>query len=450
MAINTGRLTTRLGKLVGWLNELNTYRGTTLFTRADTVYAEYATVNPDLVGGLYAARDGAVAAFGGQVSYIKSLAQNVIIEEVENDRPLPSRTLANAVAEWDRQMRVAGDTFNASPCAIAVTDIGVPVGDVSAVTTGKDGSAVEQDLILPDSYLVTVTADKDHGGTKWAETVTIRGKAADAATSDPAYPAGTGINTTKAIINPASSGGIVTDGTFGSWNSGSPNALTSWPIGTGCTYAVQAIYAADDPRDGGSGTCLTLKGDGVAIPSVHQTVTVVAERVYAVHLRIKKVNDPGTDWKVTVRLTDGSGTALANCTLTSGACTGLAADWTNVLKGVFITPATLPATVYLEVKLHDTSGVSVAPVNLSEVKVDHLSATLVADPLYAGGPRVAFFSGLAASVQNDARTVAVTVAGTYDSYLLTGIDRLVGLKALGAHLPSDAAAGETISDSLVS
>jgi hypothetical protein len=451
MAIDTARLTQRLGKLVGWLNEVNAYRGTTLIDRVDDVYAQYATVNPDLVGSLYSTRDAAVRAMDGQLTYVRNLAASVIIDEVENDRPLPASNITEALKEWRRQLVVAADSFNATPASITPATVAA-TGNPTLVTSGKDGTGQEQDLILPDVYLLTCTADKDSSGTKWAETFTIRGKASDAAATDYGYPSGTGVNTTVTVVNPAlSTGGVVTDGTFATWDGGTPNSLTAWTAGSGNVFATHLTRVADDPRDGASGTCLSMKGDGTVIPSVKQAVTVRANTVYAVHARLKKANDPGSDWKVTVRLVDGSGAVLSSdTTLTSAAAGSVTADWANTLSGVFITPTTLPASVYLEVVFHDTAGVTTAPVNLAEVYVDHLHVRAV-DPLYVGGPRVVLFSGTTASVREDAYTVTVTVAGTYKDYLLPGIARLVPeVRTFGSRLPTDAAAAETILDSLVS
>lgn len=455
MSINTARLTQRFGKLVGWLNEINSYRGTTLTARVTTIDGQYTSVNPDLVGGLYSQEASAIASLNGQVTYIKQLAEAVLIAEVQNDRPLPSATKANALAEWNRQMRVAGDTFNASPAAGVVANIGSPTGDYTLIYTGKDGTGVEQDLILPDVYLFQCDQDKDSGGTQYAERFTIRGKARDANLTDYTYPSGTGVNTTITTVNPAATFGAVSDGAFTSWNGGSPNSLTSWTAGTGCTYGTQLLKATDDPRNTSGSASLDLKGDGTAIPAVKQAVTnnVVAGGVYAVHLRLKKVNDPGTDWAVTVRLVDGSGAVLSNCTLSSSACSALNANWTNVLSGFFHVPAVKPSAVYLEIRMHQSGSVNTAPVNLAECEVNHLSVFRVDSTpnlLYTGGPRVALFSGTTAAVVGDASTVTVTVAGTYSSYLLAGIDRLLDLKATGIRLPSDNVGGETILDSLVS
>lgn len=448
-SIDTARLAARLGKLAGSLNEVNAYRGTTLVARVSTLEGQYTSVNPSLTSALYSQFSSAVSAMDGWVGYTKTFASAVLLAEVQNSRPLVQASQPAAVAEWRRQMLIAGDSFNACPATLVTATVAA-TGDPSIVTSGKDGSGQEQDLIIPDVYLIQCSQDKDNGSTKWAEQFTIRGKPADSAATNYDYPTGSGYSSTVNAIDPAGNFGIATDGSFTSWNGGSPNTLTAWAAGTGCTYGVQLIKATEDPRAASASASLELLGDGTAIPAVKQLLSGVrASATYAVNLRIKKVADPGTDWGITVRLVDGSGTLVGNA-ITSVTCGSLSANWLNALNGTIITPAVLPAAVYLEVRMHQFGAVGTAPVNTSQAYVSHLSVS-ASSPLYTGGPRVSVFSGTVASVVTDSYTVTVTITGTLSSYLIREIDRLVDLRSLSPlRLPSVDDTTETILDALVS
>ena len=51
--IGTGGCFTRVGRMGGALNDTNTFRGTTLVTKADNIRAQFASTNQQLVDDLY-------------------------------------------------------------------------------------------------------------------------------------------------------------------------------------------------------------------------------------------------------------------------------------------------------------------------------------------------------------------------------------------------------------
>lgn len=456
MAINTTRLSTGLGKIFGGANEINTYRGTTVPTRVTTLISQLSTATNDILTGIYDARASAKSSEAGWMSYLQQLTSQLIIDEVNLDRNIPTDSLTEALTEWKRQMLLASDTFNDSPVTITPASIGSPteVG-YTVIVTDKDGTGVAQDMIVPDVYLLQVSADKDHGGTRWAETVSIQGKQADTDVLSDTYPTGTGIVSTLTIHDPAAGTGIVSDPGFNLWTTNTPQ---KWTLGPSTVAGTHVFKGADDPRDGAAGSCLDLKGDGVVIPKLRQTLTgVVANQVVPVHYRVKKVADPGTDWGVTVRLVDSTGAALTGPAAYSNAvatvtCGSLNSNWTNVQSGYFILPNNLPAdgVVILEIVFHQFGSITTAPVNTAEVYVDHVDVW-TASPLYNGGPLLEIASGTTSAVDNDAWTVTIALAsGSMSSYMIRWLDRMLGLKTLGIRMPTVSGGTETQSDSLIS
>lgn len=456
MAINVSRLWTSLGKLCGALNETNTFRGT-CDTRQTTVVTQFGTVAAygDLVSGVYSTIAAAKDAQSTYLNALGTLADDILAAEVVADRPLVSTDRAAVLDELVRQMTITTDTLVECPCTATVAAIGSPTGDHQFVPARYDAiTGRVSDFMVPDVYLVRCSADRSTGGTAYAETFTLIGKPADTLPSDATYPTGTGVSTTINAIDPATDGGLVTDGNFPNWTvANTPDA--PWSLFGGSAAGTNVFRASDNPR--GSGYSLRLFGAGGIVVRVRQLLDVDANTSYTVHARVKKVADPGTDWAVTVRLVDGAGNAVpgpasyAN-SVSSAACTSLTSDWLNPITGQFVTPAVLPASgVYLEVLLHQSGATTTAPAANSDVYVGHI-AMHATDPLYAGGLAVNGYSGVTEGVVGDARTITVALAsGTMSSYLIRGVDRLLGggLASAAVRIPTVASGSATILNALV-
>lgn len=455
MAINVSRLWTSLGKLCGALNETNTFRGT-CDTRQSTVITQFGTVAAygDLVSGVYDTIATAKDAQSTYLSALGTLADDILAAEVVADRPLVSTDRAAVLDELVRQMAISGDTLVECPCTATVTAVGAPVGDHQFVPARYDPiTGRVSDFMIPDVYLARCVTDRSVGGTAYAETFSFVGKPADTLPSDSTYPNGTGISTTISAIDPATDGGLVTDGNFPNWTvANTPDA--PWSIFAGVA-GTSVFKASDNPR--GSGYSLRLFGAGAIVVRVRQLMDVEANTSYTVHARLKKVADPGTDWAVTVRLVDGAGTAVAgpgsySNSVSSAACTSLTSDWLNPITGQFVTPAVLPASgVYLEVLLHQSGAPTTAPAANSDVYVGHI-AMHATDPLYSGGLAVNCYSGVTEGVVGDARTITVALSsGSMSAFLIRGVDRLLegGLASAAVRIPTVASGSATVLDALV-
>lgn len=458
MAINFTRLFTTLGYHVGALNELNTFRGTTLGSRATTLTTQYVSavaVYGDLVSGLTGVLANARSASDGYVADLKSHATTALVNEVVADRPLTNASTTTALAELRRQMIIGGESLNDCPGTVTVAAVGSPVGDPTFVFGTKDPvTGKTTDFIVPDVYLIQCSGDRSNGGSAFACAHSVVGKPADALPTDASYPSGTGIDTAFTETDPATDGGLVTNGGFSDWTV--TNTPDDWTLGASTLAGTHVFQKSTDGPRGvtASDKSLRLVGDGSVLVKLRQAVTVTPNTAYTVHFRVKKVADPGTDWGVTVRLVDASFAALAGPgalvnSVTSATAGSVASDWTNVSTGQFVTPTTLPTAVYVEIVFHQFSSVSTAPASGAEVYVSHVSVQS-ADTIYEGGPSLVVFSGTTDSVQGDARTAtAALTSGVPKDYLIRGIDRLIGLAGSTTPIPTVSGGGETQTDALI-
>lgn len=456
MSMDYTRFKTRLGKLLGGFNEVNTYRGTTLFTRVDTIADQYgvANPNPDFVVDLFDQQVSAEQSMNGWVAFLGTLVQNLVGAELDNDRPMTDTSYSARVAELARRMRADAQTMVECPCTVTVAPIGAPAGDHQFVFVRHEGLTGRiSDYLVPDVYLIICTGDRSQGGVAFAETFSIEGKPADQLPTDATYPSGTGFVSSVTSVDPASDFGLLVDGTF---DETTGTGFVNWSLGTGSVWNTHVKQATDDPRLAGLGKCLDFVGDGVVIPKVRQQITAEAGAAFTAHFRLKKVNDPGTDWAVSMLLVDGAGNQVAGPAayaniITSAAATSVTADWLNVVTGTFVSPAVLPATgLFVELRFHQSGSISTAPVNLAECKVDFVAQHSTTQ-LYPGGLALTCYSGVTEGVVGDARTATVAlVSGVISDYVIRAMDRMTGLASLDSRIPTTTSGAATIANSIIS
>ena len=461
MAFDYTNWKARVGKILGGLNEVNTYRGTTLAGRVTDLLAEYPTSDEALnpaIEGVYTAQDSAETALNDWVSYLSALLFDTTVLQLKADRTIVDESLEGVIGELARRMGVDSQTFADCPSTVTNASVGSPTGDHQFVWARHEGLTGQiSNFMVPDVYLMQLSADRSTGGTRWAETFSVVGKAADDLPTDSTYPSGTGINTTATAVDPITDFGLVTDGSFEEWDESNNNLPEQWTIATG-TAGTTVFRVTNDPRDGTAGDfALRLLGTGAVLHKITQELTQAeANAVYNAHFRVYDAADPGTDWAVTLSLVDSTGTAIAgpnsySNVITSAGAGSLATSWANPVTGTFVLPAVLPLLgVFLEIRLHQSGALTTAAANGADAYIDMVSVQ-PATPLYAGGPALTIFSGITEGVKGDARTATVALsAGVVSTYVIRGLDRLLGLAALTARLPVNTAGGETIADAIIS
>lgn len=416
MAINITRLATCWGKLVGALNELNTFRATTLGTRATTLKSQYASINDTLDDDIDETLLAEQAANDVWVSYLGAKVVEVLKDEVLNDRPFADTSTLGLLTELARQMGVSGDSFRTSPSTVVTAAIGSPTGTPTFwVSTVDPYTGVAGDFVLPDVYLFRA-AD--------AASLSVTGNALVSPPTNGDWPKGGGVITGVTVTDPSVTT-VGTDSGFESWTS--PTVLSSWTTVSGSIS--QVVH--------GTGLAVQVTGTGGSINPLKQLVGVSAPGVYAVHASLRRTAGAGSG-NVTIRLENDAGTQIGALTFTQSVAglTGSFASYTGTLH--------VPAGVTGNVWLSFTTNAG----GTDTIQIDDVALVIPVD-LYQNGPKVVVFKGATNTVLGDAWTVTVTNTVTpISGSLIRGVDRLAGFAAYPVRLPTSGA--PTQADALVS
>jgi hypothetical protein len=422
MAINFTRLFTSAGKFVGGLDEVNDYRGATLDARVVALDARFNASFPDEGADLYTSRDSARSAMNGWVNYLTAALTDLVVAEVNADRPLVTKNLANALPELRRQMLLAGESLEESPLATAVTPT-LTDGSAKLVATPNQSDGVAAQLALPDTYLVTVTRGFLGGDTAYQEFLGVKGLATVVPPTSQSWPGGSGVSGTMQVRDANANVGLT---------NGRMNTLTGWGAQSGGVWTAQAATLA--PRSGYIADVFSFAPSG-ASGYIEQNITLRASTVYGWTLKVYKHTSGTQTWDVKASLEDSSGTLASTTTASSALSTG----W-NTLAGFFVTPAFVNGQAKFRVSyLNIVAG--------SNYETCHAGLSRDFTPLYPGGPTLAAWAGTKPLTTRDYWSVAATVGGTGE--LHRGIDRLLNVRSVLTNgLPVSGSA--TQADSLVS
>lgn len=432
MAIAFTTLFTALGKYVGALNEWNTARGATLTSRVATLRTQLGNVGSDLDITLTSNQTSAIGSGEGWVSYLKSICWSTLGQAVLTDRPQTDTSQTGLLTELVRQMNVASENLATSVATVgSATAVGAPTGTPTFVISDMDAiTQAASNWTLPDVMLVTGVS---------ATSVTVQGQSIPTAVTYPAWPSGSGVNTSITLLD-ASTTSIGTDPGFESWLTGPPITPSLWSITVG-TAAVTVIRQADTPITGVGTYCMQLLGDATTSATplrVRQSVTVQPSTVYYVHAFLKRTANPANTGTLTIGLRDSAGTLLSGTSSVSIVTGSIATSWT-ANTAVICTPKTIPSGgAYLEIRYNPGNGDS---VYVDQVALNALPA------LYTGGLRLALVKGATDVVAGDAWTITTTRANPTLS-LIRGLNRLMSLDGYSVRIPTSGAG--TQGDALVS
>jgi hypothetical protein len=328
------------------------------------------------------------------------------------------------------------------------------VADYTFHTSAKDTDGKATDFGIPDRYLIQVSASADHGGTRWAETLSIVSKVETRDLLDPTYATGAGLQGNVTVLDPAESGGLLSDPGFDDYAAG---AFESWERFATLTSA-DVDQFADDPRDGADGFCMRLISDGVTVTGVSQVVLPEVEVVYSVHFTVKGINAAMGGAKVHVSLRDvdtdtiiqdeqGADLKAASDDMTTLVGTG---DWT-VYTVDWAIPKRLPeGGVYLDIRLADGTTVTTPATVATSAYVDHVVFTPM-ELLTARGVKMVVYSGAVEPHPDDQWELTVSLAaGAMTDYFIRWLDRTVGLSTRTFKAPTIGGGAETILDSVIS
>lgn len=444
----TGGLFTRVGRMGGLLNSMNSFRGAVDLSAAsivsvgvgvNNIEAQYASTRQDLIDRLYSSRDTYRQVHGSFAQYLQGLAQSTVIAMADDDVKLTQVTLQAALTELIRQM-VANSQVVARPTITATVTAGSSNnGNGTLVASVLGGTGVQRDYVIPETVDVICTSDSQVGATLSREPFSARGDAAQSDVLSWDWPKGSGASTQLTAIDAGStSSQLLANGDFENFTSNVPN---SWTVDVG-TGGVDLFAAGSSDAWSGSNALKYTGTGGAPLTGIYQAVTLRPNTVYAVACAMKRSASLAAG-VLSIDLHNGSAIINDDAAVANALTQTLSALTTSYVwkTAFFRTPRVMPTTVRLRVKATTalTSGESVF--------VDRL-ALAPATELYSGGPYVALFSGPTKFVVNDSFAIAVANNYATNAKWQFLADRFFGLRSLGLQIPSTTGAA-TILDSLI-
>lgn len=467
-------LFTRLGGIGGLLNSTLAYLGTgnlsaagleSLGSGIDKVQGQYASPDLNLTNGLYPARDAYRSVHNTYLSYLQSLAQQTLIQTVNDYIPLPTQTVSAALAAIITQMITDGQTVTKPTVSATPANLGTNIGGGVGVCTCVGEKGVSKDYVFNEVIQAVVTLDgQTSGGVAGQEVFTVTSPAAavgvtpSTATLAWNYPLGSGQKGTITAVDAqvdASKGNFLQNGSWKQWSNPTIGP-DNWLILAGAVGTQITQISGSAPYKGGSS--LAFVGDGATLTSITQpfnvnpstagnaggsplTLSPLTTYALCVWLKVSAVPLAGV---LAIDLTDGNNNVTNDYSGTPNSISiALTTATTSYVPYtvVFRTPALIPATGF-RLRLNLTTALSSGTaLSLSNM------AMQAPGLLYAGGPRLGAFAGYPNFVNGD--TINFTIANNYSSKWALAIDRLLQARSLGYQLPSSAAS-PTILDSLVS
>ena len=447
MAINFTTLFNRIGKgayLLGLVDEFRgatgaaatSYIATDLLARWSSFIVTYDGDTPPIraavdgwLAALAAGRDG----LSGISQAIKDSFGTTIVEMLDADVPLTSKQLPVAVGQLIAQMKTGAKTINANAtsCTPAAGGSNHGNGVILASILGGDGLALE--YVYAETLLASIASTATVG----SETFSVLGKE-PAGLLDWNWPLGSGSAQSVTSIDAAAGTNLLTNGSFDTFTVA--NIPDNWEIVTG--NAGTDVFSEPTVVYKPGGKSLRLHGDGATLVQVRQLKAGLASRTpYAVNLWCRVDSAPGAG-VLRIDLHDGTSVINDDAGTPNSFSINLVTLGTAFVaaNAIFRLPDPVPASVYLRV------WQSTALSNTKNVYVDHLAMSAMTRQ-YAGGPYVCFFSGSVNWSTDDVATFVV--ANDYGGKLQMALWRTLDLPSLGVRIPSNAAGGETILDSVI-
>jgi hypothetical protein len=454
-----------------------------------TISPDYAagTPLPQVMDGILTALSSFQGSLGSLLTDFQTRARNTLLAMYALDQqagnpnaPLAQLTagftLAQALQTLVSQMKAAAATVQAATVtAGALTAVGTPVGNPTAVVSLKNGQGAALQLCFPETLRVVVTSDAQSGGaTLGNEPYSVAGQAAVADALSHLWPGGSGVNTSGNLVDGSkdnSAGNMLQNSSFLTFSTA--NYPDNWLVGSGAagtqilngttavTYlpgngslqfvgnataagVAQAFGVTPSTAAGVGGTPAVLKPDTVYHYSVPYKLSLASPAAGVLEAALTD----GSAWPGAVLADDAAVNNLKTQALTAIADT----NW-HVLSGDFRTPAVLPTTTPVaRLRVQLSTALSVG----TSVYLAQPVFTAPAGPsdgaLYAGGPFLTLHRGpnrVIAGLTPDSWTLAVG-----NSYSTSGggllqqyFERIFGLRNLKLQL--GASGSPTLADTLI-
>lgn len=380
----------------------------------------------DPTAALYAAQN----SLASMVSWVSGVLSRTIIVTTHANNRLASQDLKTALTELISQMVIDSKTVDANAVTATATAGGGNAGSGKLVLSVKDGAGKTLEYAYAETLVGTFTS-----------TTRLSIVGTDPAASRLGYdwPKGSGASTSLSSTSATSGSNLVENGTFETFTVA--NTPDDWTIvvgaaGTDILSEASVIYTGSKS--------LEILGDGSTLSQIKQALDVTrlkSKTPYAINFYCRVSSNPAAG-VLTVDLFDG--TSVINDE--AGTANSFTVDLTTLgttfvaKNGAFRLPEPLPAAVQLRLRL------STAMSNTHSLFIDELCLVAMSQ-LYTGGPYGAVFDGAVAWSTDD--TISVAVTNDYGGALQTAFWRYFDMPSLGLVLPSNAAGGENIADSVI-
>ena len=419
MTVNFATLFTRLGKGIAFIEGENLSRGTTLpafilayqnqFDSASLLLK--AAVLPGTVTADSSMRSGG----SSPISSIQTTLSNAIIETVDADSPLSSKTITPALTELIQQMIGTGDDVDASTVGATASAI-TGNGDGVLVVSTKRADGRVNEYIYDEIITVECTSDT----TPATATFTATGETAVTNKLSELWPAGSGASASITACGASSS--LLGNGDFDDFDDVA-NVPDEWILSVGTigttikstAYEIQTLTVTGPPTAG------TYRVSWSNAAGKVQTTAPIAYDATAATLQAAMRLLTGLE---SVTVTATGATPLYTHTITFVGVAGNVSQITitNNSTGGTYTPATTTAGsanafVGLAVEL-DSDGAELTCLNrrvtLAALTQYAFNMWALADVVPAAGVlTVDLVDGIGGSVINDQ-------AGTANSFTITG------------------------------
>lgn len=458
MALNITTLATRWGKLFGGVNVINTFSGTTIPARADTISALYTTAAAQRIvtSSLYDNVDAMQSSLGsGIVSQFQGMVTSTLAQMSNDDLPSnlpPSPSTNDYLNKLVIDMITGSQTFQKPTVTVnaaatfasgtSVTNVvGAPFGNGIMVMTVIDPLTGNPKLYIRPETIRSICVEDSYtdGLTAGNESFNVYGAYA-LDVSDPLWPGGSGANITVNSA-PTSDSTLFSNAYFQNWTQSDVNMPDSWSIANFTTGTT--LLKATDSYTGAVGSYSAKLTAAILNAELYQAVNGLQGGTnYAVGIRVKRVTAI-TGGVLTVGLRDLNGNYFtnalgANLTFTV-ALTGASGAFL-LTNSVFSLPRGFPTTAYISLKI-TTAMIAAESIELATVELIPMTS------VYDSGPDIAFYPGSIPFARQDANTFALAnSAGT--TTFIGNLERTYGISQRGINIP--VAASPTQADSLIS
>ena len=264
MAIGYTTLFTRLGKLFGVQEAINTARGTTLPPLAKGFLDEFNSASllfKDAIAPTNAALESFQAGGNGAQTALSSIAAEVITETVEADNPQDQRDVTVALKELIKQMTADSESVDAPTVSATITADSGNNGDGVLVVSVKRPDGLTQENAFAEDIRVIVTGDE----TPETASLSFAGELAEGDKLSHNWPQGSGSSGSLTATDAADS--LLDNGDFDDEDDVA-NAPDDWIVSVGTIgttikmtdYEVQRIAITNTPSAGTYHVNVTTNG----------------------------------------------------------------------------------------------------------------------------------------------------------------------------------------------